>query len=271
MVALVAGLCVQKPEGIEPTPLQPAEELKLSDFPEAFKDSTLIIVGDNTSDIEMQAVNEIADYLENETGNKPLIKKHSEISDEDKRNYNLIIVGTPKTNPLLEEVYAMTNATRVTEEFPGEGKGVLEILPNPWNKSKAMLLVEGWDECGIKISTIKIGEAKIYTNTRMIATLKYHEKMADDLEKFIILNPNELVELYVIVSGEVSPEKEKELKNCGATILFVSPTFQNRYTIKIPTNKISCIAKLSWIRYIEKKPEYIYEPPFRKHLRGDSK
>ena len=75
MVALVAGLCVQKPEGIEPTPLQPAEELKLSDFPEAFK-STLI-VGDNASDIEIQAVNEIADYLENETGNKPLIKKHS--------------------------------------------------------------------------------------------------------------------------------------------------------------------------------------------------
>jgi len=146
MVALVAGLCVQKPEGIKPTPIQPAEELKLSDFPEAFKDSTLIVVGDNASVVEMQAVNEIADYLENETGNKPLIKKHSAISDEDKRNYNLIVVGTPKTNPLLEEVNALTNATRVTEEFPGEGKGVLEILPNPWDESKVMLLVEGWDK-----------------------------------------------------------------------------------------------------------------------------
>ncbi|RLI84091.1 MAG: hypothetical protein DRO98_08910 [Archaeoglobales archaeon] len=109
----------------------------------------MIIVGDNASDIEMQAANEIADYLENETGNKPLIRKHSEIIDEDKRNYNLIVVGTPKTNPLLEEVYAMTNATRVTEEFPGEDKGVLEILRNPWDESKAVLLVEGWDEIGI--------------------------------------------------------------------------------------------------------------------------
>jgi len=88
MVALVAGLCVQKPEGIKTTSLQPAEELKLSDFPEAFK-STLIIVGDNASEIEMQAANEIAEYLENETGNKPLIKKHSEISDEDKRKPKL--------------------------------------------------------------------------------------------------------------------------------------------------------------------------------------
>ena len=44
----------------------------------------------------------------------------------------------------------MTDATRVTEEFPGEGKGILEILRNPWDKEKAMLLVEGWDEVGIR-------------------------------------------------------------------------------------------------------------------------
>jgi len=159
MVALVAGLCVQKPEGIKPTPLQPSEELKLSDFPEAFK-STLIVVGDNASDIEMQAANEIADYLENETGNKPLIKKHSEISDEDKRNYNLIVVGTPKTNPLLGEVYTLTDATKVTEEFPGEGKGVLEILRSPWEESKAMLLVEGSDEWGTVIGSITLTDNK---------------------------------------------------------------------------------------------------------------
>jgi len=143
---------VQKPEGIKPTPpIQPAEELKLSDFPEAFKDSTLIVVGDNTSDIEMQAVNEIADYLENETGNKPLVKKYSEVSEEDKRNYNLIVVGTPKTNPFLEEVYAMTDATRVMEEYPREERGILEILPNPWDEEKAMLLVERSDEWRVKI------------------------------------------------------------------------------------------------------------------------
>jgi len=163
MVALVAGLCVQKPEGIKTTPLQPSEELKLSDFPKAFK-STLIIVGDNASEIEMQTANEIADYLENKTGNKALIKKYSEVSEEDKRNYNLIVVGTPKTNPFLEEVYAMTNATRVTEEFPGEGKGILEILPNPWNKERAMLLVEGWDVWGVKAGS---GEIRTYKELKM--------------------------------------------------------------------------------------------------------
>jgi len=63
-----------------------------------------------------------------------------------RRGDDLTIIGTPKTNPSLEEVYAMTDAGRVTEEFSGEGKGVLEILRNSWDESKAMLLVEGWDE-----------------------------------------------------------------------------------------------------------------------------
>ena len=175
-MALVAGLCVQKPEGIKTNPLQPAEELKLSDFPEAFK-STLIVVGDNASDIEMQAVNEIADYLENETGNKPLMKKHSEITEEDKRNYNLIVVGTPKTNPLLEEVYAMTNATRVTEEFPGEGKGVLEILRNPWDESKAMLLVEGSDEWGVKGASGALAENQTFKDWKRIAVSEEGENL----------------------------------------------------------------------------------------------
>ena len=44
-----------------PPPAKPKKELKLSDFPEAFKDGTLIIVGDNASEIELQAANEIAD------------------------------------------------------------------------------------------------------------------------------------------------------------------------------------------------------------------
>ncbi|HDN83450.1 MAG TPA: hypothetical protein ENG50_03705, partial [Candidatus Altiarchaeales archaeon] len=76
----------------------------------------------------------------------------SEKIENFKRRFNLIIIGTPKTNPLLEEVYVLTNATRVTEEFPGEGKGILEILPNPWNGEKIILLIQGLDEDAIKAS-----------------------------------------------------------------------------------------------------------------------
>ncbi len=52
------------------------------------------------------------------------------------------------------------NAMRVTEEFPGEGKGILEILPNSWNKKKAMLLVEGSDEWGVRAGSEMLDEVQ---------------------------------------------------------------------------------------------------------------
>ena len=135
----------------EPTqlPAQPAKELKLSDFPEAFKEKTVIVLGDNASEIERQAAEEIKNFLLERNSSYIKIIDSQKIENF-KKGYNLVIIGTPKTNPLLEEVYAMTNATRVTEEFPGGGKEVLEILRNPWDESKAMLLIEEWDEWRVK-------------------------------------------------------------------------------------------------------------------------
>ena len=272
LVCLIGGIFlwqeISKPMQL---PTQSTKELKLSDFPESFKDNTLIIVGDKASDIEMQVANEILEYLEtygkteeemkikccveciasfhpaeatkphcgyflthsckkvlnvsnvfdlevfgfcektlNEKGFKitqeviypdgrkvcnlniyykpgyckcpdgsTKIKKinelgeekeicvdslkiisYSKITDEDKRNFNLIVIGTPKTNPFFEEVYVMTNAMRVMEEFPGKSKGILEILPNPWNKEKAMLLVEGSDDWGVKAGSKILDEVR---------------------------------------------------------------------------------------------------------------
>ncbi len=123
VVILIFGfISIQKPEGSIHTPLPSAKELGLSDFPEAFKENTLIVVGNNASEIEVQAPNEIAEYLEEKTGNKPLIKKYSEVTEEDKRNYNLIVVGTPESNEMLKEIYAVADVLQVNERFPGEGK-----------------------------------------------------------------------------------------------------------------------------------------------------
>jgi len=146
-VLLVAG-CVQEEQKVKP------KELRLSDFPEVFKENTLIIIGDNASEIEMQAAKEIAEYLQNRTGNKPLVKKYSEITEKDKRNYNLIIIGTPKSNIILKEIYTIADVLEVNETFPGEGKGVLEILRNPWNKERVLLLVEGSDKWGVLSSAL---------------------------------------------------------------------------------------------------------------------
>jgi len=114
----------------------------------------VIVIGENASQIEKQSAEAIAANLENLTGNKSEIVSSKKI-ESFKYIYNLIIVGTPKSNEVLRKVYDMTDAIRVTDEYPGKGKGVLEILRNPWDEGKAMLLVEGWDEKGIEFTTLR--------------------------------------------------------------------------------------------------------------------
>ena len=99
LVALMLALWVQKPED-----LTHPKELKLSDFPEVFEDSTLIIIGDEASEIELQVAKEIADYLEKETGNKPLIMRYSEVSDKDRKNNLMyVIYGKPQIEKVNDQ------------------------------------------------------------------------------------------------------------------------------------------------------------------------
>jgi len=189
----------------EPTqlPAKPTKELKLSDFPEAFKEKTVIVLGDNASEIERQAAEEIKNFLVEH--NSSYIKViDSQKIENFKKGYNLVIIGTPKTNPLLEEVYALTNATRVTEEFPGEGKGVLEILPNPWDESKAMLLVEGGDEWGVKAGSEMLEQVQMLDLNEANYKVRYIK-----LEDFITngtINSNRTIII------DASPRSEVKIK-----------------------------------------------------------
>lgn len=153
LIVLVAVLvftgqkgCIEKPL----TPGPPAKELRLWDFPDVFREDTIIVLGDNASKIERDSAEGIAENLEQLTRNKPEIISSRSIK-KFKRTYNLIVIGTPKTNSiLLEEIYKMTDATKVTKEYPGEKRGILQILRNPWNSDKALLIVTGSDEWGVK-------------------------------------------------------------------------------------------------------------------------
>ncbi|HEY9246289.1 MAG TPA: hypothetical protein VIO11_05525, partial [Candidatus Methanoperedens sp.] len=69
---------------------------------------------------------------------------------------------------MLREVYERTNATEVTNNSPGAGKGILEILKNPWNESKVLLLVEGSDEWGVRAGSVVLDEKqKIKDKTKV--------------------------------------------------------------------------------------------------------
>ena len=145
------------------------EVLVLSNYPKLFEKEVVIVIGENATQMEYEGVGAIAENLHNITGNMPVIKSDIELTEDEKAEYNLILVGSPRTNSVLEEVYKVTDANRVTSEYPGENKGILEILRNPWNENKAMLLVEGSDERGVKAAVETLEQSKELDKTRVIS------------------------------------------------------------------------------------------------------
>jgi hypothetical protein len=166
-----------------------SNELLLSDYPELFQKDAMIIVGENASQMENEVAQAIAAKLEELTGNEPIKKKDSEVSENDKRDYNLVLVGTPNLNNLLQEMYDATNATRVTEEYPGEGKGILEILRNPWNSDKALLIVAGSDEWGAKAGGEILEQARENMSSVIV---KWEDFEATTIEFDSLSNPHNL-------------------------------------------------------------------------------
>ena len=131
-------------------------ELTLKDYPRLFKEDTMIVIGQYASEIEQESAADVAIKLKELTGNKPVIKRDTDVSLGDKADHNLIIVGMPNSNSLLSEVSQTTEATEVTSEHPGEDKGILEILKNPGNIEKVLLIVAGSNEQGVRAASILI-------------------------------------------------------------------------------------------------------------------
>lgn len=169
LIVVAAAGCVSKPDDmtknetletpviptVSSTPTKP--DLTLNNYMKLFEKDVIIVIGENATQIELDAAKAIAYNLGELTGTVPVIKTGAEVTENEKAGYNLTLVGIPKENKILQDVYKRTNATRVTDEYPGAGKGILEVLRNPWNESKMMLLVEGSDEWGVRAGSVGVG------------------------------------------------------------------------------------------------------------------
>lgn len=136
------------------------KSLALKDYLELFSKDVIIVLGKNATEVERECVVLIKENLKKLTGDNPIIKNDTELLELDKRTHNLVLVGTPNTDYTLQELYQLTDATRVTNEYPGENKGILEILRSPWNSDKVLLIVAGSDEWGVKASSEMLTENK---------------------------------------------------------------------------------------------------------------
>ena len=108
------------------------EKLTLSNYPNLFEKEVVIVIGENATQMEYESAEAIAEDLYNSTGNMPVIRTDAEIAADELAGHNLILAGSPGSNMVLVEMHNMTDAIKVTDEYPGENKGILEILRNPW-------------------------------------------------------------------------------------------------------------------------------------------
>lgn len=124
--------------------------LLLSDYPKPFGRETMIVIPEKASQVVVEGARGIACRLEELTENEPPIKNDTALAEGDEANLNLLLIGTPGSNALLEQIYSLTDLRRVTSEYPGQNKGILQMLENPWNPDKAVLMVAGSDELGVR-------------------------------------------------------------------------------------------------------------------------
>jgi len=129
-------------------------ELKLASYPKLFKEDVLLVVADEASHMELESSGLVTQKLAEVTENEILVRKEYDISKDDRASYNLILIGTPRSNSLFEEVYEITDVTRVTKEYPGENMGILEVLRNPWNSERALLMICGYNELGVRAAVV---------------------------------------------------------------------------------------------------------------------
>jgi hypothetical protein len=167
LAAILLG-CIEQDGETKPVETEPV----LSDYPELFGKDVMIVIGSNASGIEIEGADAIVENLFNLTGNMPVIKTDAEITEGELAGHNLILVGGADSNEVLREVYDMTDAMRVTDEYPGAGKGVLEMLRNPWDLENVMLLVAGSDEWGTETTAIALAQPQQLAGDRVVIDRK---------------------------------------------------------------------------------------------------
>lgn len=184
----------------------------LNDYPRLFEEDTMIIR--NGAQYVYTNAEMIAAKLEQLTGNAVIIKNDDEVSEDDKKAYNLILVEVPTANSVLSQVYGMTNATEVTADYPGECKAIIEILPNPWNKNKVLLTVTSYyDKWGMEAATMMLtNDSKIEElngNLMIVASAYTRTRTMPSGYVDIWVSPGDIIAHVgedVVISCYVSPQ-----------------------------------------------------------------
>lgn len=147
-----------------------AQRPDLSGFPGTFTGNVLLVTGNDIPQGEETAARELATYL-NDTGLiRTDIVDTSILNRTELGRRHLIIVGTPETNPLVEEAAGMSGRGEITRGSEGEGR--LLLFKNPWNTENLTLVVTGSDAWGVWAAAEALRSPENLTGEEMIVPSK---------------------------------------------------------------------------------------------------
>lgn len=81
-------------------------------------------------------------------------KLASEVGETDKSTYNLVLVGGPVVNTLVQKLVTDKKLkTTITNDAPGKGKGVIEVVDDAFAIGKVAVVVAGSDRDGTRAAS----------------------------------------------------------------------------------------------------------------------
>jgi len=124
-------------------------------------ESVWIVLPDNPDDIHLQVAASVAAGLGRLTGNDLQLNAlfASQVTDQIYRNNNMILIGEPTRNSLIQDLYA-TRALPSTVGLDGNimvdglavglEEGVIQLARNPQNEAHTILVATGLSELGLQ-------------------------------------------------------------------------------------------------------------------------
>jgi len=223
----------------------------------------------------MESATAIATNIVELGGSKPIIISDADASDQDRTDHNLILIGSPDSNHVLIEAYEMGYGTRVTAEYPGENKGILEISANPWNENKSLLIIAGSDEWGVKASvavlsgsqeldghrlSVEWGQSggklssylsKIDATLDLLLTLRGQEQIPEDINDIVM---KDTVSVSINFARELDNSEIQAVEKLGATFKRLNGDVAHSGTIygaDVPWDKIDDLSEIESVVRIE--------------------
>jgi len=187
------GFCYSDVDKIDKT-----AALTLEDYPGLFEENAVVVIGQDATAIERGAARTISGDLERVTGNRAMIKEDVGISEKDKMSSNLILLGNSEGNLILKQVYQMRDVTKLSEKYPEENKTVLQILRNPWNFDRTLLIMAGNDEWGIKAGSELLKHAYDIDKNNITVEWKNSQALFTrtiPLDKYVFLETEKRIEI----------------------------------------------------------------------------